>query len=117
MSIRDALVRGTVLAGFGVGGWLLEQSVGYLAEGLAAVTSATLPPELAWMLACALGIVIGDLLSVLVGQDVSVGRVAGIIKGLIAALGGLIGLLVGDGYAGFVLGIWVPTVVADFLGY
>ena len=44
-------------------------------------------------------------------------RYAGIIKGLIAALGGLIGLLVGDGYAGFVLGIWVPTVVADFLGY
>lgn len=117
MGVLQSLARGTVLAAFGIGGWLLEQSVGYLGGILASVTGAALPVEVAWMLACGLGIVIGDILAVLAGNDVEVGRAAGIAKGLIASIGGLIGLTFGDGYLGFVLGIWVPTVISDLAGY
>ena len=53
----------------------------------------------------------------LAGNDVEVGRAAGIAKGLIASIGGLVGLTFGDGYLGFVLGIWVPTVISDLAGY
>ena len=90
MGVLQSLARGTVLAAFGIGGWLLEQSVGYLGGILASVTGAALPVEVAWMLACGLGIVIGDILAVLAGNDVEVGRAAGIAKGLIASIGGLI---------------------------
>ena len=111
------IVKGTVLAGMGLAGWVLEETFGYLGAFIASSVGVDVPPEVAWMTACAAGIVIGDLLSVLVGDGVSLGRRAGIVKGLVASLGGLLGLFFAEGFVLFVASIWVPTVLLDLAGY
>ena len=117
MDVSGSIVRGTVLAGMGIGGWMLEETFGYVGGWIASLIGAGVPVEIAWMLGCSAGIVLGDLLTALLGGDVTSGRVAGILKGIVASVGGVIGLLFGDGYLGFVLGIWVPTVLLDIAGY
>lgn len=111
------IVKGTVLAGLGLVGWFLEETFGYLGALIASGAGLNVPPEIAWMTACTAGVVLGDLLAILAGDDLNLSKKAGIIKGLAASLGGLLGLFFGEGYLLFVLSIWIPTVLLDLAGY
>lgn len=111
------LFKGTMLAGMGIAGWLLEETFGYVGGLVTSTVGLTIPPEVAWMGTCAMAIVFGDLLTTLAGEDVSLGKKAGLVKGSMAAFGGLLGVIFAEGLLVFVASIWIPTVVLDYTGY
>jgi hypothetical protein len=126
MGVKRALWRGTFLALTGVGGWLVERNLSLVGRALAsllesgalpvAVDPGAIPPSVHWGLACVLGVVAGDLFSVLVGDGVSLGKWVGILKGLIAAGLGTAGLYVSDGNFLWLVGsIWISMVLSDLL--
>ncbi len=77
--------RGTVLGVTGIAGALIEDTIGLAGAVIADVFGIAVPTAGGWLLGCLLGVVVGDALTVLLGKDVSLGRWAGIKKGLIAS--------------------------------
>lgn len=116
--------RGTFLGLSGVGAWLLERQLSVIGTSLLSLlrsdplglTVVAVPQPISWVVAVMLGIVAGDLVTALTGGDVTVGKWAGIAKGLIAAVVGLGALYGFGGYWWFVASIFVSTVVTDLLG-
>ncbi|MGQ4557534.1 hypothetical protein [Halobellus sp. GM3] len=127
--------RGTVLGLTGVAGALIERQFGILGTALLNLTGlGPLPAVLSWILGCFAGVVAGDLATGITGQDVSLGRLAGIKKGLIASTvaalgfylssnGLVVGLLGGPLHSVPVFtpssllligSIWVGAVLGDF---
>jgi len=116
------IVRGTFLALMGIGGWLIERYISLISQFLIGVNSSvgfeviTIPPSVHWGIGCMLGIVAGDIFTVLVGEDVSLGKWAGIWKGIIASSIGILSLYFSDGFLWFVASIWISTVIGDMIG-
>lgn len=82
MSIR----RGTVLGLTGIAGALIERQFAVLGTTLMNVTGiGPLPAVVGWILGCCLGVIAGDVAAELRGQGLSLGRWAGIKKGLVAS--------------------------------
>ncbi|MFB6092515.1 MAG: hypothetical protein ABEK02_05845 [Haloquadratum sp.] len=126
--------RGTVLGLTGVAGALLEQQFGLVARVAgSALGVGAVPTAIGWILGCFVGVVAGDVVTAITGQDVNLGRWAGIKKGLFASTVAGLGLLVsGTGLADTLLAgpldaiplapadavkigsIWLGTVLGDF---
>lgn len=146
-------VKGTKLALYAVVGALLAR---WFELGAAAAAEPALAPlfsfppvdallneyapALDWSVGVFLGVVAGDVLTYLRGEDVDIGRTAGILKGAVASFAGLLALanrrLIVDelarhwpeaadllaSYPGgaeafsFAVGIWIGAVVADVTG-
>lgn len=79
--------RGTVLGLLAVAGALVERAFGVMQGAAMAGLGIGPPPAVvAWIGGCFVGVVAGDIVTWLVGGDVSVGRWVGIRKGLIASV-------------------------------
>jgi hypothetical protein len=79
--------RGTILGLLAVAGAVVERTFGVLQGAAMDVLGAGPPPAvLGWIGGCFVGVVAGDLVTWLVGGDVSAGRWVGIRKGLVAAV-------------------------------
>jgi len=104
--------RGTVLGLTGIAGALIEQQLGLIGGVLMDVFAiGPLPALGSWTLGCALGVLAGDAATALTGQEVALGRWAGIKKGLIASLVAGLGFYMSTtGLATESIGTYVETV-------
>jgi len=80
------LRRGTVLGLTGIAGALIEQQFGLVGAVVLDLTGlGPLPPVIGWILGCFVGVLAGDLATGITGQEVNIGPVAGVKKGLLAS--------------------------------
>lgn len=100
--------RGTVLGITGIAGALIEDTVGFAGSVAADVLGIAVPTAGGWLLGCLLGVVIGDILTTVLGKDVPLGRWAGIKKGLTASF------VAGVGYYASTTGL-ASDVFAEYL--
>lgn len=98
--------RGTTLGLTGVLGALIERETGLVGGTLAAQFGVAVPsPGLSWMLGVFVGVVAGDVATWLANEEVTLGRWAGIKKGLVASVVAGLGLYASTtGLAADVLG-------------
>lgn len=80
------VLRGTLLGLTGVLGVLVERTFGLVSRALLEYAGiGPVPEPVGFLAACFVGVVAGDLAANLTGQNVRLGMIAGIKKGLIAS--------------------------------
>lgn len=104
--------RGTVLGLTGIAGALLERQFGLVGAVLTDLVGlGPIPPVFGWILGCFVGVVAGDIVTAITGQDVALGRWAGIKKGFVASfVAGLGYVLSSTGLAGAFLAASLSSV-------